>query len=195
VTIPATNGGSARLRGLLDALEHGQLFWFADWPVAAAPRSGAMVYTVWNRAGHFIYVGMAGWGETAVPAALRHSAAWPVTPAADVAVINLCVRLRPSPPGRLIAYGRSLHDPHLRARRRSLGCSDHRAHELNRDGCRPHAREVARGLTASLANVGYRQGSRHMGRTLWMPTRPCVAANHGPTCWANGRPGCRRPIS
>jgi hypothetical protein len=48
---------------LLDALEHGQLFWFADWPVAAVPRSGALVYTVWNRAGDFTYVGMAGRGE------------------------------------------------------------------------------------------------------------------------------------
>jgi hypothetical protein len=54
VTMPATSAGSARLRGLLDALEHGQLFWFADWPVAAVPGPGAMVYTVWNRAGHFI---------------------------------------------------------------------------------------------------------------------------------------------
>jgi hypothetical protein len=62
--MPATNAGSARLQVLLDGLEHGQLFWFADWPVAAVPRSGAMVYTVWNRAGHFIYVGMAGRGET-----------------------------------------------------------------------------------------------------------------------------------
>jgi hypothetical protein len=71
VTTPATNGGSARLRGLLDALEHGQLFWFADWPVAAVPKSGAMVYTVWNRAGHFIYVGMAGRGETAASTSRR----------------------------------------------------------------------------------------------------------------------------
>ena len=50
---------------LLDPLERGQLFWVSDWPVAAVPRSGAIVYTVWNRAGHFIYVGMAGRGETA----------------------------------------------------------------------------------------------------------------------------------
>lgn len=49
---------------LLNALEHGQLFWFADWPVAAVPRSGALVYTVWDRSGRFIYVGMAGRGET-----------------------------------------------------------------------------------------------------------------------------------
>ena len=35
-----------------------------DWPVVAVPRSGAIVYTVWNRSGQFIYVGMAGRGET-----------------------------------------------------------------------------------------------------------------------------------
>ena len=29
------------------------------------PRSGAIVYTVWNRVGHFIYGGMASRGETA----------------------------------------------------------------------------------------------------------------------------------
>ena len=55
---------AARIQNLLDVLEHGQLFWFADWPVAAVPRSGALVYTVWNRSGQFIYVGMAGRGET-----------------------------------------------------------------------------------------------------------------------------------
>jgi hypothetical protein len=52
------------LQRLPDTLEHGQLFWFADWPIAAVPRSGALVYTVWNRSGQLIYVGMAGRGET-----------------------------------------------------------------------------------------------------------------------------------
>jgi HNH endonuclease len=52
------------LRSLLGALEDGQLFWFADWPVAAVPRAGALVYTVWNRPGQLVYVGMAGRGET-----------------------------------------------------------------------------------------------------------------------------------
>ena len=51
---------------LLDSLEHGQLFWFSDWPVAAVPRSGALVYTIWDRSGRFIYVGMAGRGETSI---------------------------------------------------------------------------------------------------------------------------------
>ena len=61
---PATTEVSRKDQTLLDALEHGELFWFGDWPVVAAPRSGAIVYTVWNRSGQFIYVGMAGRGET-----------------------------------------------------------------------------------------------------------------------------------
>jgi hypothetical protein len=55
---------SSDVRSLLDTLEHGLLFWFADWPTSAVPRSGALVYTVWNRSGQLIYVGMAGRGET-----------------------------------------------------------------------------------------------------------------------------------
>ena len=62
---PATTEVSRKDQTLLDALEHGELFWFGDWPVVAVPRSGAIVYTVWNRSGQFIYVGMAGRGETA----------------------------------------------------------------------------------------------------------------------------------
>ena len=57
---PATTEVSGHLRGLLDALEQGQLFWFADWPVAAVPRSGAVVYMVWDRSGRLIYVGHLG---------------------------------------------------------------------------------------------------------------------------------------
>lgn len=64
MTIPAATEVSEHLRSLLDALERGELLWFADWPVAAVPRSGALVYTVWHRSGRFIYVGMAGRGET-----------------------------------------------------------------------------------------------------------------------------------
>jgi hypothetical protein len=44
----------------LELLETGPLHWFANWPIADVPRSGAIVYTVWDRAGRFIYVGMAG---------------------------------------------------------------------------------------------------------------------------------------
>ena len=61
---PATTEVSRKDQTLLDALEHGELFCFGDWPVVAVPRSGAIVYTVWNRSGQFIYVGMAGRGET-----------------------------------------------------------------------------------------------------------------------------------
>lgn len=62
--IPARTEVSGTDQSLLDALEHGELFWFANWPVAAVPRSGAIVYTVWDRSSRFIYVGMAGRGET-----------------------------------------------------------------------------------------------------------------------------------
>ena len=48
---------------LLEELENSPLHWFADWPIAAVPRSGAVVYTVWDRGGQFLYVGMAGRGE------------------------------------------------------------------------------------------------------------------------------------
>jgi hypothetical protein len=61
---PGTTEVSRDVRNLLEALQHGQLFWFADWPVSTVPRSGALVYTVWNRSGQLIYVGMAGRGES-----------------------------------------------------------------------------------------------------------------------------------
>ena len=38
-------------------LSLGDLFWFADWPCGAVPRKGAIVYTIWDRSGGFIYVG------------------------------------------------------------------------------------------------------------------------------------------
>jgi hypothetical protein len=41
-------------------LEAGPLYWFSDWPIADVPRSGAIVYTIWDRANRFMYVGMAG---------------------------------------------------------------------------------------------------------------------------------------
>ena len=37
---------------------------FADWPTGDVPRSGAVVYTIWNREGSFLYVGMSGQGST-----------------------------------------------------------------------------------------------------------------------------------
>ncbi len=51
------------MSALLEELENGPLHWFEDWPIVAVPRSGAAVYTVWDREGRFLYVGMAGRGE------------------------------------------------------------------------------------------------------------------------------------
>jgi hypothetical protein len=44
----------------LPALHQGPLYWFSDWPTGNVPSVGSIVYTIWNRAGAFIYVGMAG---------------------------------------------------------------------------------------------------------------------------------------
>src|ERR1700722_178562 len=38
---------------------------FADWPDPIGPGFGAGVYTIWDKAGRFIYVGMSGRGITA----------------------------------------------------------------------------------------------------------------------------------
>jgi len=42
------------------SLIRGFIHWFSDWPTGDVPRSGAVVYTIWNREGSFIYVGMSG---------------------------------------------------------------------------------------------------------------------------------------
>lgn len=44
----------------LSRLATGPIFWFADWPTGDVPRSGSLVYTVWDRSGTLIYVGMSG---------------------------------------------------------------------------------------------------------------------------------------
>lgn len=44
----------------LSALHQGPLYWFSDWPTGEVPSVGSIVYTIWNRADAFIYVGMAG---------------------------------------------------------------------------------------------------------------------------------------
>ena len=44
----------------LNDLTSGPIHWFSDWPTGNVPRSGAVVYTIWNREGSFIYVGMSG---------------------------------------------------------------------------------------------------------------------------------------
>lgn len=41
------------------SLAIGPLYWFRDWPNEAVP-DGAGVYTIWDRDGRFIYVGMSG---------------------------------------------------------------------------------------------------------------------------------------
>ncbi len=44
----------------IEALTAGSVNWFADWPTGDVPKRGAIVYTIWNREGRFIYVGMSG---------------------------------------------------------------------------------------------------------------------------------------
>ncbi len=39
-------------------LEHGELYYFGHWPIRAVP-SAPGVYTIWSRAGQFLYVGIA----------------------------------------------------------------------------------------------------------------------------------------
>jgi hypothetical protein len=51
---------SQSLDDALSLLAAGPIFWFGDWPTGAVPRSGSLVYTVWDRDGTFVYVGMSG---------------------------------------------------------------------------------------------------------------------------------------
>jgi hypothetical protein len=46
-------------------LSCGPAYSFADWPNPSVPAFGAGVYTIWHKAGRFIYVGMSGRGITA----------------------------------------------------------------------------------------------------------------------------------
>jgi hypothetical protein len=59
---PLVAGTKHELASQLRRLGAGELHWFADWPIATVPRVGAIVYTIWDREGRFIYVGMAGRG-------------------------------------------------------------------------------------------------------------------------------------
>ena len=45
-------------------LSSGAAHSFADWPDRAVPPYGAGVYTIWNKDGQFLYVGMSGRGIT-----------------------------------------------------------------------------------------------------------------------------------
>jgi hypothetical protein len=56
----ATPLAPAEERNPFDGLTNGPIHWFSDWSTADVPRSGAVVYTIWNREGSFIYVGMSG---------------------------------------------------------------------------------------------------------------------------------------
>lgn len=47
------------------SLAAGPVYWFSDWPIAAVPGTGSAVYTIWDRDGSFVYVGMSGRSATA----------------------------------------------------------------------------------------------------------------------------------
>jgi hypothetical protein len=51
--------------GHIQSLRFGQLHHFADWPNKDMPRAAAGVYSIWNKADDFVYVGMAGHGKSA----------------------------------------------------------------------------------------------------------------------------------
>jgi hypothetical protein len=50
----------------VEALTTGPIHWFEHWPTGDVPRTGAVVYTIWDRKGRFIYVGMSGRGYQGV---------------------------------------------------------------------------------------------------------------------------------
>ena len=45
---------------IISQLTTGDIFWFANWPNGNVPRTGAIVYTIWDRELAFIYAGMSG---------------------------------------------------------------------------------------------------------------------------------------
>src|SRR3954447_1673350 len=47
----------------VERLFSGPIHWFSDWPTGDVPRHGAVVYTIWDREGRFVYVGMSGRGH------------------------------------------------------------------------------------------------------------------------------------
>src|SRR5262249_21591857 len=63
---PMTAISAAASRPLSDAAElsHGTAYSFSDWPNPSVPKFGAGVYTIWDKDGRFIYVGMSGRGMT-----------------------------------------------------------------------------------------------------------------------------------
>ncbi len=53
----------------VQAITTSPIFQFAEWPTGDVPKRGAIVYTIWNREGRFIYVGMSGRNTTGGPSA------------------------------------------------------------------------------------------------------------------------------
>lgn len=39
-------------------LRLGPMHWFSEWPVGDVPQAGSLVYTIWDRSGVFVYVGI-----------------------------------------------------------------------------------------------------------------------------------------
>ena len=60
VLLPLAPCMRAQSEEMHDELLSGTVHWFCDWPTGAVPRTGAAVYTVWDRAGRLLYVGFAG---------------------------------------------------------------------------------------------------------------------------------------
>jgi hypothetical protein len=52
--------GAELTRETLAPLWQGDIHWFSDWPVGEVPNTGSLVYTIWDRAGVFVYVGISG---------------------------------------------------------------------------------------------------------------------------------------
>ena len=63
--VAAVSAGDAKVRN--EELWSGPLHWFADWPAGDAPRTGCIVYTIWDRAGTFVYAGMSGRSDARSP--------------------------------------------------------------------------------------------------------------------------------
>jgi hypothetical protein len=59
-TLDDTPSAIIKERSNSKRLTSGPIHWFSDWPIGDVPRSGAVVYTIWDRDGSFNYVGMSG---------------------------------------------------------------------------------------------------------------------------------------
>src|SRR5262245_681339 len=59
-----------------DRLLSGPIHWFSEWPCGDVPRAGAVVYTIWDREGTFVYVGMSGRGFTTAASGTGKMGPW-----------------------------------------------------------------------------------------------------------------------